>query len=112
MKKTVLTLAMLLAAITGAQQAMAGGSMQHASQALVHSAQASGHAVLASAQLTSAAVAIPLQVVGAVGAVSGRAGDALMQQADEDFSKPLKLSHETVTAGPAPSEALYRSNRK
>ena len=109
MKKTILTFAMLLAAVAGGQQAMAGGSMQHASQALVHSAKASGHAVLAAAQLTSAAVAIPLQVAGAVGAVSGQAGDTLMQQANDDFSTPLKVTNETVTAGSAPSEALYRN---
>jgi len=112
MKKITLTLAVLLSAITGGQQAMAGGSMQHASQASAHSVQASGHAALASAQLTSAAVAIPLQLVGAVGAVSGHAGDALMQQANDDFTKPLNVSDETVTAGPPPSEALLHSNQQ
>ncbi|WP_081441953.1 hypothetical protein [Mariprofundus ferrooxydans] len=105
--KKMMMISMVLAVMAGGQQAMAQGSVRHSGQALNHSVQASGHAVVAGAQLTSAAIAIPMVAAGAVGAASTQSGAALLKQADSDFDRPLSISEETVTAGPAPSEALY-----
>jgi len=110
--KNLIWIISLLAALMSSQQAMATGSAGHSGQAVVHSVQASGHAVLGSAQLVSASVAIPLQIAGAIGAVSGQAGDALMEQANADFNKPLTITNETITAGPSPDEALYGVGRQ
>lgn len=109
--KNLIWIISILAALMSSQQAMAAGSTSHSGQAMIHSVQASGHAVLGSAQLVSASVAIPLKVVGAIGAVSGQAGDALMKSSNADFSKPLKITNETITAGPSPDKALYRDRK-
>jgi hypothetical protein len=89
-----------------AQPAMAEGSMGHLQQASAHAALASGHALVGTAKVASAVVAVPLKVVGAVGAASGRAGDALEDAAHADIGAPLPVTDEVVTAGPPPSEAL------
>jgi len=88
-----------------AQPAMAEGSMGHSHQASAHAVLASGHAVIGTAKVASAVVAVPLQVAGAIGTASGRAGDTLADAAHADIGEPLPLTDEVVTAGPPPSEA-------
>ena len=108
MKKIVLSISMIASLLLAGQNAMAEGSVRHSGQALTHSVQASAHSVGAAAKLTSAAVALPLVAVGAVGHVSGEAGKALLEEANSDFNTPLTVSDETVTAGPAPDQAVYQ----
>lgn len=85
----------------------------HAEEAVKKSAQASGnasasaaHSIAASGQVTSAALAVPLTVVGSVGAVSAKTGDALSKAASAPIGTPLVVTDEVVTAGPPPSEAM------
>lgn len=104
MKKTLMTISMIVGVMFMSGQAMAAGSMQHASQAAGHSGQAIGHSVVAGAQLTSAAIAVPLVVVGAVGTASGEVGKSLLEAAE--IGEPLTVSDETVTVGPNPGQAL------
>lgn len=108
MKNLILSISMIAGLLMAGQTAMAEGSVSHSAQALNHSVQASAHSVGAAAKLTSAAVAMPLVAVGAVGHVSGEAGKALLDEANSDFDTPLTVSDETVTAGPAPDQAIYQ----
>jgi len=88
------------------QQAMAQGSTQHSGQAVGHSALAIGHGAVGSAKLTSAAVAVPLLAVGAVGAASTEMGKGLMKAANKPIGEPLEVSDETLTVGPSPDRAI------
>ena len=72
-----------------------------------HSAQAVGHGVVGSAKLTSAAVAVPLVAVGAVGAVSSKAGNSLMEEANKPIGAPLEITDEALTVGPSPDQAIH-----
>lgn len=108
MKKTMMTISAILGLVVCMSgQAMAAGSMQHASQALAHSGQAVGESVVAGAQLTSAAVAVPLIAVGSVGKVSGDIGHGLLKASEGEIGDPLPVTDETVTAGPTPTQAVY-----
>jgi len=104
-KKMVITCAVLISMFFG-QQAMAQGSTQHSGQAVGHSALAVGHGAVGSAQLTSAAVAVPLIAVGAVGAVSAEMGKGLIKAANKPIGEPLEICDETLTAGPSPDRAI------
>ncbi|UUC49582.1 hypothetical protein NOX82_27530 [Pseudomonas citronellolis] len=75
-------------------------STQHAAAASGHAASAVGHGAVASGQVVGGAVALPLKAVGAVGEAADKAGDALLNSAG--VSKPLPVSDDTVSAGPAP----------
>ena len=108
MKRIILSISTIASLFLAGQAALAEGSVRHSGQALTHSVQASAHSVGAAAKLTSAAVALPLVAVGAVGHVSGEAGKALLDEANSDFKTPLTVSDETVTAGPAPDQAVYQ----
>jgi hypothetical protein len=72
----------------------------NASQAGKHSALAAGHSAVAGTQVVSAAVAVPLVIVGAAGTVSGQAGEALLEHAFAP--QPLEISDEVIVADPAP----------
>ena len=111
MKKIMTTLTLIIGLIAAGPQANAAGSGQHsaqastnAAQASAHMAAASGHAIVGVTKLASGAVAVPLMISGAVGKASGKAGEVLWNGAE--IGKPLKVSDETVTAGPAPDQAL------
>ena len=106
MNKNILIIPALGFSLAAAQPALAQGSIQHFSAAMGHSAQAVAHTVTGSAQLASSAIAMPLKVSGAVGAVSGQAGDALWKIADEPIGQPLPVTDETITAGPDPAQAM------
>ena len=91
-------------------------SGNHASQAVNESGKASGHAsasagygIVASGQVTSAAIALPLSIGGAVlgsaAAVSAGAGALAMTAATAPIGQPLPVSDRVITALP-PNEAL------
>lgn len=95
------------------------GEDTHAGQAIKNSGQASGHAsasaahsVAASGQVTSAAIAVPLSVGGAVlgsaGAVSAGAAHESMKAATAPIGTPLEITDEAFTTMP-PNEALKNS---
>jgi hypothetical protein len=106
LKTTVMFAGIALGGATAAQPAQAQGSMQNLSQAMEHSALASAHAVAGSAQLVSGVVAVPLLVVGSVGAASQQAGEALWEVANSPIGTPLPISEHTVTVGPSPDKAI------
>ncbi|MFZ0487356.1 MAG: hypothetical protein WAL83_10175 [Arenicellales bacterium] len=106
MNKKFLIVPALGLSLAAAQPALAQGSIQHFSAAIHHSARAVSHAVVGSAELAATVVALPLKVSGAVGQVSGQAGDALLEIADQPIGQPLPLTDETVTAGPDPARAM------
>jgi len=106
--KALWTLALVAAmSLLNTSPAMAAGSGRHSAQGVHHSAQASAHGTVASAKLTSAVVATPLLAGAAVGELSGKAGNRLMEEADSDIGAPLPLGEETFTVGPAPDKAIY-----
>jgi len=104
-KKMIIVSAMVVSMLFG-QQAMAQGSTQHSGQAVGHSALAVGHGAVGSAKLTSAAVAVPLIAVGAVGAVSAEMGKGLIKVANKPIGQPLEISDEVLTVGPSPDRAI------
>ena len=104
--KSLIAAAMLILTV-GIQPALAqvSGSAEHLSQSVTHSAQAIGHASIGTVKLTAAVVAVPLKIVGAAGTVSGQAGDAIWDFANEP-AKPLALGDDTLTAAPTPAQAM------
>lgn len=96
----ILALSALLLGCSQSPLQHAVASTQHAAAASGHTASAVGHGAAASGQIVSGAVALPLKVVGAVGQVADKAGDALLDTSG--VSKPLPVSDDNVSAGPAP----------
>ncbi|MDQ7012197.1 MAG: hypothetical protein Q9M29_10270, partial [Mariprofundaceae bacterium] len=83
--KTIWTLALtVILLLANTSPVMAAGSARHSGQAMQHSAQGSAHGAIASAKLTSAVVAMPLLAGAAVGEVSGKAGNRLMEEEERD----------------------------
>ena len=95
-----------VAILTASASALAQGSGQNFSDAATHSTQGLGQSMVGGAQVSSAIVAVPLKLVGAVGHASDRSGDTLMNFAKDDGSLPLPIADETITVGPAPNLAL------
>ena len=98
------------------------GDETHAGRAVKESMQASGHAsvsaahsIAATGQVTSAALAVPLSVGGAVlgsaGAVSTNAASNLTKTATAPIGTPLKITNEVITSIP-PNEALKAKNKE
>ncbi len=88
-------------------------SATHSEQAIKESGEAASHAsaslahgIIASGQVTSAVSAIPLAVVGSVGAVSAEISKDLLEVATTPIGTPLEITDETVTVGLRPEEAL------
>ncbi len=107
--KTLLILCLILfisnAALAG--DTYSGQAIRHSGKSASHASQGVAHAIAGSGQVTSAAIAVPLLIGSAVGTASGVAGEGLMDTASRPAgSKPLTISDETVTVGPAPDEAL------
>lgn len=96
-KLAVLTITSVIAA-----PALAGGSAQHFSNAVNHSAQAAAHSTAAGVKLVSGAVAVPLMITGEIGKASGQLGEAMWDEANTE----LPITDETITAGPAPADAM------
>lgn len=100
LKGNFLLLSVVLFGCTQSPLQHAAASGQHAVAASGHAASAVGHGAAASGQIVGGAVALPLKAVGAVGQVADKAGDALLDSTG--VSKPLPVSDDTVSAGPAP----------
>jgi len=107
MKNKMVIISAMLVSMFFSQQAMAQGSTQHSGQSMGHSAIAAGHSVVGAAKLTSAAVALPLVIVGSVGAVSAYMGNSLMKAANKPIGEPLEISDEALTVGPSPDRAIH-----
>ena len=95
------------------------GDNTYSGQAIKEGVQASGHAsasaansIAASGQVTSAAMAVPLSVGGAVlgsaGAASASAANQSMRAATAPIGTPLEVTDEAITITP-PNEALKRN---
>lgn len=100
-KKTLLALTTALVLSNGA---FAGESLDHSGAASVHSGQAVAHGVGGAVQGASAIAAVPLLLVGEIGAASESAGTAMMDFASE----ALPIGHDSLhgaLAGTAPSDS-------
>ena len=96
-KLAVLTITSVFAA-----PVLAGGSAQHFSKAVTHSAQAVAHSTAAGVKLVSGVAAVPLMITGEIGKASGQLGEAMWDEANTE----LPITDETITAGPAPADAV------
>lgn len=108
-KSRIIAITLVLA---GSATAFAQGSVQNFSDGATNSAKGVGQSTVGSVQATSAVVALPLKVVGAVGQGSERAGDAMLKFAEDDGGKPLPVTEEHVTAGPPPYQAIRQARRE
>ena len=106
MNRALLIPITLIALLTG-QPVMAQGSGQHSGQASSQAFAASGHLTAGGAKVASGMAAVPLIAAGAFGALSGHAGEALMDAANAEIGQPLHITDETIIAGPPPSEAIH-----
>jgi hypothetical protein len=102
----------IVVVLTASSNALAQGSGQNFSDAVTHSTQGLGQSLVGGAQVSSAIVAVPLKLVGAVGHASDRGGETLMNFAKEDGNQALPVADETITVGPAPSQALQRQQSR
>lgn len=93
-----------------AQGSHSGQSLNNSFAASNHASKSIAHSVAASGQVVSGVVSIPLISAGALGAASAQAGDALWEAATAPANGPLKISNETVTAGPPPDEAVLKQD--
>ncbi|MEH6444538.1 MAG: hypothetical protein V7784_11625 [Oceanospirillaceae bacterium] len=82
----------------------APGSSNHSAQASKHSALAGSHMVVGTAKVAASVVALPLIVVGAVGAASAAAGSALLESAQG--YEPLEVTDIVITQDPSPTQAM------
>lgn len=101
-----ISLIVLLSANAYAGDTHSGRAVTHSVQASVHSAEAVAHVSAGAVQVTSGVVAIPLYVIGSVGAASTHVADELMKVATTPVGEPLEITDETVTAGPPPDKVL------
>lgn len=96
----------VVSALICAGPAMAGGSEEHFADSLEHSAQAIASATVGSFKLVSGAAAVPLMMIGSVGAASGELGEALWDEANAPIGTPLEVTDDVITVGPAPADAM------
>ncbi len=114
MKKTltliiIIATIVIIAPVSYAQGTHSGQASRNAGQASGAASKSAVHSVAASAQIASAIIAVPLVAIGAVGSVSTHVGEELWDAATSDFSAPLEISDEIVTAGPSPEKAVMKS---
>ncbi len=83
-----------------------GRAFVEAGNASSHASASAAHSIAGTAQVTSAALAVPLFVVGAVGGLSNEIAIDLMDIATAPVGTPLEISDESMTVGPAPNNAL------
>jgi len=100
------TVTMIWTTNSFASENHSGQAIRETGKSGSHASASVGHAIAGSGQVTSAASAIPLAVVGSAGAVSAKVSSELMEAATAPIGTPLEISDESVTAGPPPSEAL------
>jgi len=108
--KKVILLSLALSSTLTANSAFASDSVSHASKASKHSVLAVSHGLASTAKVASAAVAVPLLVVGSVGVVSGAAGSTLMTSAI-NHNEPLTITEITITADPSPKAQMKSKTR-
>jgi hypothetical protein len=97
--------ALLIILTTTSLQSFAdSGASQNASAASKHSALAASHGAVASAKLGSAVIATPLIIVGAIGSVTLKAGNELMENALS--TTPLEITDKTITSTPSPAQMM------
>jgi hypothetical protein len=89
-----------------ARDTHASKAVKHAGAAGSHASRSAAHSVAASGQVVSGVIAVPLMSAGAMGAASAQAGEALWEASAAPAHGPLEISEETVTAGPAPDQAI------
>ncbi len=106
MKSKIIKLITITSMLFGATSAMAAGPFQHLSQASAHSAQAIAQTSVAGVKIVSGIVAVPLMVVGVVGGVSGQAGHALWDSANQPIGEPLAITDEIITSTISPDQAM------
>ncbi len=112
MKKTPLLLAMILGVSCAfAQSGNARKALNESGQASGHAGASAGHGILASGQVTSAAIAVPLSVGGAVlgaaAAIATGAADSAMNAANTPIGQPLPVTDHVITTMP-PNDALNK----
>lgn len=109
MKKLSLVICMLALSMSAnafSAETHSGQAVEEASKAGSHASASAAHSIVASGQVTSAASAVPLAIGGSAGAVSTEIAKDLMDAATAPIGTPLKITDESVTAGPPPNEAL------
>jgi len=89
----------------------AAGSGEHISGSVRHSGQAIADAGAGVVKLASGVVAIPFKMVGAIGTVSDKAGDGMLEFATgtDDSGEKLKITDDAITAGPDPRQAMQKN---
>jgi len=97
--------ALILMSINSAH---AKGASENASTASKHTLLAGKHSMKATGQIASGVVAVPLIVVGSVGAVTLSAGASLMESAKGATSEPLEISDVVITADRSPAEVMKK----
>ncbi|WP_299979003.1 hypothetical protein [uncultured Pseudoteredinibacter sp.] len=111
---------LMVALIASPVAACASESVNHSGQASKHSVMALGHGLHAGVKVASTAVAAPVAIVGsasvAAGSVLTESAKSLSYKPHSPKSKKIKskaaleVSETTVTVGPAPNQAVQRSN--
>lgn len=94
----------VLVASTSLHSYADSGASENGSAASRHSVLAAAHGTVASVQVGSAVIATPLLVVGSVGNVAGESGVKLLDMTFDN--KPLEVTDKTITAAPAPKDAM------
>jgi hypothetical protein len=102
--KTLNKVLLILLTSTSLQSFADSGASQNTSAASKHSVLAASHGTVASAKLGSAVIAIPLIIVGAIGDVSLKAGNELLENALSTM--PLEITEKTITAAPSPAQMM------
>lgn len=94
-----------------AQSGNARKAINESGQASTNAVNSAGHGILASGQVTSAVVAVPLSVGGAVlgtaASVANGMANAALNAAAEPIGRPLLVTDHVITTMP-PSEALTK----
>lgn len=102
-KKLVKTFAATILLTTAfTAPAFAQNALVHSGQASANSARAVGHGLAAIGKTAVTVVAVPFKAVGAIGGLSDKTGDALL----EAGTAPLEIGDDYATAGPSPDAAL------
>lgn len=83
MKSTILSLLLAIPLTLTSSMASAAGPFQHSLKASQHTAQAIAQTSIAGVKVVTGVVALPLMAVGEVGQLSGKAGGALWDSANE-----------------------------
>jgi len=109
MKKYILALS-LISTIVFSTPVFAAGSGEHASGSVRHSGMAMSHAGASGVKLVAGVVAVPFKALGAIGELSGQAGDSMFDFATGDDEQGLAIGEESVSVGPSPKHAMQSTD--